>query len=257
MLLMVMVVAGIVAGTKIRAQFFPDVAIDRVSVTINWSGVAPREMDEAIVARIEPQLRSVEGVKSVTAVARQGVAQVSLEFQPGWDGTQGLADVKAALDEVRDLPADADPPIVRPSRWRDRVTDVLISGGVGVELLNRYAEDFRTQLYRNGVTLTEIDGVSAPEVRIDVRPPDLERHKLTMADITAAIKSETGTQPVGQIESTRARVRTATTPLTAEALAGISVRSLPDGGKITLRDVADVAEQGLDQQIASWSTGTS
>lgn len=255
LLLMVMIVAGIVAGTKIRAQFFPDVAIDRINVSINWSGVGPQEMDQAIIQRIEPQLRSVEGVKTVTAVARQGVAQVTLEFQPGWDGAQGLNDVKTALDEVRDLPADAEAPVVRPSRWRDRVTDVMITGGVGVDLLNRYAEEFRTELYRRGVTLTTIDGVSAPEVRVDVRPRDLERHKLTMTDVTEAIKSETGTQPVGQIESTRARVRTSTKPLTAEALSGIAVRSLPDGSKIRLRDVANVAEEGLDQQIALYHDG--
>ena len=255
LLLMVMIVAGIVAGTKIRAQFFPDVAVDKVNVTIAWSGVGPREMDEAIVSRIEPRLRTVEGVKAVTAVARQGTASVALEFEPGWDTAQAVADVKAALDEVRDLPADAEPAVVRPSRWRDRVTDVMISGGVGVDLLNRYAEEFRAQLYRRGVTLTSIDGVSAPEVRIDVRPRELERHKLTMADITAAIKSETGTQPVGQIESTRARVRTATTPLTAEALAGIAVRSNLDGSKIALRDVADVSEEGLDRKIALYHDG--
>jgi multidrug efflux pump subunit AcrB len=255
LLLLVMVVAGIVAGMRIRAQFFPDVAIDTVTVTIAWSGVGPKEMDEAIVARVEPRLRTVEGVKTVTAVARQGTAVVTVEFQPGWDSAQGLNDVKAALDEVHDLPVDAEAPIVRPRRWRDRVTDVMISGPVGVDVLNRYAEEFKAQLYKKGVTLAEIDGVSDPEVRIDVWPQDLERYKLTMADIVAAIKSETGTQPVGQIESTRARVRTTAKPLTAEALAAIAVRSLPDGTRIALRDVASVSEEGLDQKIALYHSG--
>lgn len=255
LLLLVMVVAGIVAATRIRAQFFPDVAIDKINVTIAWSGVGPKEMDAAIVSRIEPRLRTVEGVKTISTVARQGTATVSLEFQPGWDSAQGVIDVKAAFDEVRGLPADAETPVIRPSRWRDRVTDVLISGDVGIDILNRYAEEFRTKLYRHGVTLTNIDGVSAPEVRIDVRPRDLERHKLTLADITTAIRSETGTQPVGQIESTRARVRTSARPLTAGALSKIAVRSLPDGSKILLRDVATVSEEGLDQQIALYHGG--
>ena len=256
MLVLVMLIAGVVAGTRIRAQFFPDVAVDTVNVSIVWSGVGPDEMDEAIIARLEPRLRAVDGVKTVRSVARQGIATISLEFQPGWDNAQGLNDVKAAIDEVRDLPEDAETPVIRRSRWRDRVTDVIISGAVGVEILNRYAEEFRTRLYRQGVTLTFIDGVSAPEVRIDVRPRDLERHKLTLADITAAIRAETGTKPVGQIESTRARVRTAARPLTAEDLSTISVRSMPDGSRVTLRDVASVSEQGLDQQIALYLAGT-
>ncbi len=255
LLVLVIVIAGIVAATRIRAQFFPDVAIDTVTVTIAWSGVGPKEMDTAIVSRLEPHLRAVDGVKTVKAVARQGTAAISLEFQPGWDTAQGLNDVKAALDEVRDLPEDAETPVIRRSRWRDRVTDVMISGNVGIEALNRYAEEFRTRLYRRGVTLSAIDGVSAPEVRIDVRPRDLERYKLTLADITAAIRAETGTQPVGQIESTRARVRTSARPLTAEALSAISVRSMPDGSKIALRDVATVSEEGLDQKIGLYHGG--
>ena len=255
LLLMIMLIAGLFASTRIRAQFFPDVAIDTVRVSVAWSGAGPKEMDQAIIARIEPRLRAVEGVKTVRAVARQGSATVTLEFQPGWDTTQAVTDVKSALDEVRDLPADAEVPIIRPSRWRDRVTDVLISGPISAELLNRYAEEFQAKLFRKGVTLATIDGISAPEIRIDIRPRDLERYKLTLAEISAAIKSETGTQPVGQIESTGARVRTTSKDLTAEAISGITVRALPDGTKIALRDVATIIEEGLDRKIALFNEG--
>ena len=40
LLLMIMLVAGLFASTRIRAQFFPDVAIDTIRVSIAWSGAA-------------------------------------------------------------------------------------------------------------------------------------------------------------------------------------------------------------------------
>lgn len=255
LLLLMMLIAGLFAGTRIRAQFLPDITVDIINVTIVWSGAGPKEMDQAIVSRVEPRLRAVEGVKSVRAVSRQGRATLRLEFQPGMDTTQAAVDVKSALDEVRDLPADVEAPIIRPARWRDRVTDVMITGPVSAELLNRYAEQFQTLLFRKGVTLATIDGISAPELRIDVRAHDLQRYGITLDEIAAAIRSETATQPIGQIETTRARIRTTQTDLTAEAIAGLTVRALSDGTKVALRDVADITEEGLDRKVALFNEG--
>ncbi len=255
LLLMMMLVGGIAAATKLRAQFFPDVPVDTISVSVAWSGAAPSDMDQAIVSRIEPRLRVIDGVKTVTAVARQGTATITLEFQPGTDIAAAMDEAKMAIDEVRDLPADIEKPVLRPRRWRDRVTDVLISGDLGVDQLYRVAEDFKAALFAKGVTLTTIEGISAPEIRIDVRPHDLERFQVSLADISAAIKAETGTQPIGRIESTGARVRAQTRELTPEAIAAIPVRARADGSKILLADIADVAEEGLDRKIALYHDG--
>lgn len=251
LLLMVMIVAGFAAATRLRAQFFPDVPVNTITVSVAWSGAAPKDMDQAIASRIEPRLRVIDGVKTATAVSRQGAATITLEFQPGTDISVAMDDAKMAVDEIRDLPADIEKPVLRPGRWRDRVTDVLISGDLGIDQLYRIAEDFKTALFAKGVTLTSIDGISSPEVRINVRPRDLERFQVSLSDISAAIKAETGTQPIGRIESTGARVRAQTRDLTPEAISAIPVRARSDGSKILLADVADVIEEGLDRLARS------
>ncbi len=255
LLLVLMMVAGLAAVNRIRAQFFPDVPVERITVSVVWPGAGPKEMDEAVVARLEPQLRTIEGVEQVTAVARTGSASVSLEFQPTTDINQALDEVKATVDQVNGLPEDIENPTITPARWRDRVTDVLIAGDVDIESLKRVADVLRTELFRQGVTLAEIDGISPPEIRVDVRSADLQRFGLTLSDIATAIGTETGTKPVGEIERTGARVRVASKPVTAEALADISIRSQVDGSKILLRDVADVAEEGLDRELAFYQDG--
>lgn len=255
LLLMVMIVAGFAAATRLRAQFFPDVPVNTITVSVAWSGAAPKDMDQAIVSRIEPRLRVIDGVKTATAVSRQGAATITLEFQPGTDISVAMDDAKMAVDEIRDLPADIEKPVLRPGRWRDRVTDVLISGDLGIDQLYRIAEDFKTALFAKGVTLTSIDGISSPEVRINVRPRDLERFQVSLSDISAAIKAETGTQPIGRIESTGARVRAQTRDLTPEAISAIPVRARSDGSKILLADVADVIEEGLDRSSALYHDG--
>lgn len=255
LLLTLIVVCGVVAGLRIRAQFFPDIAIETATVSIVWRGVGPKEMDDAIVARVEPKLRAIEGVKTAKAVAREGAASFTLEFQPGWDMATAMDEVKAAVDEVRDLPEDAEEPVIKRKRWHDTVTDVVISGDVGIGLLERYAEQLKTRLFQLGITNTEIDGISDPEIRIDVRPEALERYGITLQTVANAIKSETGTQPVGEIHKGAARIRTAAQELTASAVGAVAVRSLPDGTKLRVADIANIIEEGLDREIAMYHQG--
>lgn len=142
LLLVIMIVLGFTASTQIRSQFFPDVIIDNVSVNVTWDGAGPEEIDDGIVALLEPVLLAVEGVESSTSNASEGRATISLDFVPDWDMARTADDVKVAVDSVTDLPEGIDEPIVRRGVWRDRVTDVVIAGPVPPEQLGRFADEF-------------------------------------------------------------------------------------------------------------------
>ena len=83
LLLVVMLALGLAAAPKMRAQFFPDVVIDNVSVSVSWEGAGAEDVDNAIVQVLEPALLSVEGVESSEATSSQGRARISLDFEPG------------------------------------------------------------------------------------------------------------------------------------------------------------------------------
>ena len=57
-----MLVLGVAASTQIRSQFFPDVVIDNVTVSMRWDGAGPEDVDDGIVALLEPALLGVEAV---------------------------------------------------------------------------------------------------------------------------------------------------------------------------------------------------
>lgn len=255
LLLLLMLVAGVIGGLKIRAQFFPDVVIDTLNVSISWSGTGPQEVDEAIVSRLEPKLRAIDGIETITAVAREGSASFKLEFLPSWNMDSALDDVRAAIDEFTELPEDADEPVIRRSRWRDRVTDVVISGPSDMVLLERYAEELKNKLFKVGVTTTNLVGISDPIVRIDVDPTALERHKITLETVSSAISAETGTQAIGDIDDGSARIRAQARKADVQTINTIAIRSLPDGTKLRVSDVATVQEEGLDRETALYHNG--
>lgn len=244
LLLVIMLVIGIGATTQIRSQFFPDVIVDSVTVNVRWDGAGPEDVDNAIVSLLEPALLAVEGVASSESTATEGRARIRLEFEPGWDMSRAADDVKVAVDAVTDLPEGSDEPTVRRGAWRDRVTDVVISGPVSPDQLGRFADEFTARLFREGVTRTTIRGVSAPEIVIDVPELSLIRNNITLRQIADAIGEEAEADPAGDVAGGSARVRTGVEKRSAEDVAEVVVRSNPDGSKLRVRDVGAITVRG-------------
>ena len=252
LLLVAMIVAGLAAATRIRAQFFPDVVVAEVNVTVAWPGAGPEDVDRAIVQLLEPALIGVDGVSRVTSRATEGSARISLEFEPGRDLNRAAEDVQGAVDGIRELPSDSEPAQVRRAAWRDQVTDVVITGPVGIDQLGRFADDFVTRLFAVGVTRTTIRGIADPLIRVEVPSVALIRHDVTLEEIARAIAAETGTNPAGEVSGGASRVRTGVERRTPEAISGIVLRSRPDGTSLTLGDVAEVRAEAADRGRAGY-----
>ena len=249
LLLVLLLVCGAVAAPNIRAQFFPDVIIDSVSVSASWDGAGADDVDSGIIQVLEPALLSVEGVESATSASREGRGSISLEFEPGWDMARAAADVQTAIDAITTLPEDVDDPVVRRGAWRDRVTDAVISGPVGTDQLGRFADEFVARLFAAGVTRTTIQGVASPETLIEVPSPKLIGYDISMAEIATAIAAEVDANPAGDVTGANARIRTGTAKRSAEALSNVLLRTNPDGSALTVGDVATVIERGSDRDV--------
>ena len=83
--MILMLVLGLSAASRIHSQFFPDVVINTVTVTVDWDGAGPEELDGSVVALMGPALAGVEGVTGTSAVSKEGSATITLTFEPGWD----------------------------------------------------------------------------------------------------------------------------------------------------------------------------
>ncbi|WP_299549992.1 efflux RND transporter permease subunit [uncultured Tateyamaria sp.] len=244
LLLLVMLVAGVASMPNMRAQFFPDVIVDNVRVNVTWDGAGAEDVDAGIVQVFEPVLLAVEGVESTSSQSREGSATITLEFEPNWDMGRAADDVQTAVDSVTTLPDEADEPTVRRGAWRDRVTDVVITGPVNPRQLGLFADEFIVRLFAEGITRTTIRGVAAPQVLVEVPSLSLIANEVTMSEIAQAINAEVDTDPAGDVSGANARVRTGTQKRTPEEIAGIVLRSNPDGSKLRVRDVATVTQLG-------------
>ncbi|MCI5039428.1 MAG: efflux RND transporter permease subunit, partial [Donghicola eburneus] len=82
LLLVILLASGLLAIPQMRAQFFPDVVVDDLDVSITWDGAGAEDVDGAIVQLLEPVLLAVEGVTDASSSSREGGATITLEFEP-------------------------------------------------------------------------------------------------------------------------------------------------------------------------------
>lgn len=247
LLLLVLLILGSAAIPKMRAQYFPDVIVENVTVSVTWEGAGPEDVDGAIVQALEPALLAVDGVEESTASSREGSASIVLDFEPGWDMARAADDVQSAVDAITTLPEDADDPSVRRGAWRDRVTDVVISGPLAADQLGLFADELVVRLFEVGVTRTTIRGLAAPQTLVEVPSASLITHDIAMSDIAAAIAAEVDADPAGDVSGANARVRTGREKRTPEEIEGIVLRTNLDGSVLTIGDVAQITREGVDR----------
>ncbi|SDW19747.1 efflux RND transporter permease subunit [Roseicitreum antarcticum] len=250
LLLVLMLAAGIVAIPNMRAQFFPDVVVDSITTTVSWPGAGAGDVDAGIVQVLVPALSAVEGVTETSARASEGRATISLEFESGWDMGRAATDVQDAMDTAGTLPEGAEDPRIRRSNWGERVTNVVITGPVSVDQLALFADEFTARLYAEGVTRTSVEGVAAPEIRVEVPSRNLVQYDVSMAEIAQVIGAGTFADPTGDLASGTARIRTGTDRRGVADIAALALRSNPDGSSLTVGDVASVSAGAVDRDRA-------
>ncbi len=249
LLLVLMLAAGFVTIPKMRAQFFPDVIVDSVGVSVAWPGAGAEDVDAAIIQTLEPALLGIEGVTASFATSIEGRGSVSLEFEPGQDIDRAAEDIQTTLDAISTFPEDAGDPVVRRGAWSDRVADVIVSGPVSVDQLGRFADEFVGRLFDAGVTRTTIRGVAAPSTVIEVPSLSLIRHDIALSDISTAIGREVRADPAGDVAGTQ-RIRTGTARRSAEEIADIVLRQNADGSTLTVGDLATIRIEAIDRNTA-------
>jgi hydrophobic/amphiphilic exporter-1 (mainly G- bacteria), HAE1 family len=205
MVSLVLVLFGVISFFRLGVDQFPKIEFPFVSVTTVMPGADPDIVDKNITDVIEEEVNQVPGVKSITSSSSLGASVVNVEFELEKNVDIAYQEVKAKVDgALRQLPDDAEPPIVRkqeagagPVMW------MSLTGNRTLQDLNRYAEEtIKPRLETiSGVGEIIVGGRRERTVRIWISPERLRAYNIAPSDISAAIGSEHLQQPAGFINS--------------------------------------------------------
>ncbi|MFO7839121.1 MAG: efflux RND transporter permease subunit, partial [Desulfosalsimonadaceae bacterium] len=198
---------GVFGYTKMPLREFPDVDFPIVNVSVVLPGADPEVIETEIIEPLEEEINTIEGIKEITATAREEVGIVTVEFELYRDIDFAAQDVRDRVTRARpDMADDIEEPIIRKvdpdaqavmwialrgdKRWSPvRMTD--------------YADTvLKDQLERlPGVGQVQVGGERMYAVRIKLDPDRLAAHHLTVQDVIAKVQAENVDIPSGRIES--------------------------------------------------------
>lgn len=258
-LMMVLILAGGLIGlTSVDVRMFPKTELRTVTVTVVYPGAAPEEVERSLVLPIEEAVQGLEGIKELRSEAEEGFATVFIEAERYYPVDKLKENVKTRVDAIQTFPGEAERPTVDELVFAEEIIRVAIEADTDPLSLRAVAAQVRDELLRlPGISRVRIDGLPSLEIAIEVREETLRRYGLTFEEVAEAVRRSSEDIPGGSLKTRAAEIllRIKQQAFTGEEFERIVLRSLPDGTRITLGDVATVSDGFVDEKSVSLFDG--
>ncbi len=245
LLMLGILAAGFISYQTLIQEVFPEINLDIIEIRAEYPGASPEEVEEAIVMRIEEQIASVEGIKTITSRAAENFGIVNAELKLNEDVSEVLDRIKAEVDRIVTFPEQVERPTIQELTSRQQVIQLAIHGDVPErslkELANRIEDDLSNL---PELSFVSVSGARNYEVAIEVSEPKLRSYGLSLAQVASAVRLGSLDLPGGSVETSKEEIliRTKGQNYDAKDFGDIILRAEPNGAVVRVRDVAEVRD---------------
>ena len=244
--------AGLVSLPGLERESWPTLAFNHIEVAIAYPGATPEEVEESIIAKVEEQVSSLDGVRAVKSTAAPGIASVRIEVRSGTDIPQAIDEVESAVSRIQSFPVGARRPEVTEMTSRQSIVRLVVYGDIPERSLKELAYQIEDELASlPAVSLVETSGVRDYEISIEVALNRLRALGLTLDDIAAAVRRSSLDLSAGRIDTAdeQVRIRSLGQRYVQRDFEDIVVLSRSDGTVVRLGDIADVRDDFRDVDL--------
>ncbi|MCY3770384.1 MAG: efflux RND transporter permease subunit [Gammaproteobacteria bacterium] len=252
LLMAMMLLAGVWGVTQLNTQFFPTFAIEYAQVQVAWSGTSAEDVEDLITLPLEQSLRDLDHVKKMTSTSTTGLSSISLEFLPGTDMGLAVSQVEQQVDQVHNLPAGIERPVVTKATLYENVASLLITGPTDIGQLRNLTNRFEAELLDRGISKVEINGLPKEQLAIEIPAVRLRELDLSLDEIGQRISSWSRNSPVGVIgrDESSHQLRFHERREDVLSFASVPVIAEQPGRLVTLGDIAEISRKPQDGQVS-------
>ncbi len=203
-LLAMILITGFIAFIEIPKEFEPDIPVPTIYVNLVYRGISPEDGERLLVRPMERELRSVEGVKEIKGQSFPNAANVTLEFEAGFDVDKALQDVRAAVDIAKaELPAGAEEPTVHEVNMSLLpILAVSLSGDVPERTLFTIAKRLKDKIKEvPSVLEADIAGDREEQMEVIIDPALLKSYGINANDFTNFLKRNNTVIAAGELDT--------------------------------------------------------
>ncbi len=255
---------GMLAITVLPVSQYPTIAPPSIVITANYPGATAQVLDDAVTSVIEQEMNGADGLQYVESSSEaSGSVTITVTFQPGTNPELAAVDVQNRIKRIESrLPAAVTQQGVQVNKARSNILMFVgltsTDGRLDPTGLGDYmARNVVNEIKRiPGVGQAQLFGTERA-MRIWVDPAKLVGLKLTMADVSAAIRAQNAqvtSGTLGDLPSPASQTISApivvTGQLTSTTEFGqIVLRAQPNGALVRLKDVARIEMGGASFSI--------
>lgn len=245
--------AGILTYNALPKESFPEVVFPQIYVATIYPGAAPADIENLITKEIEKEVKSISGVKKVVSNSVQDFSNIIIDFEPDVPIDDAKQEVKDAVDRAkRNLPTDLDedPQVIEIDISEIPIMNVNLSGDYDLQTLKDYAEQMQDRIEGvSQIRRVDIVGALDREIQINVDMFKAASAGVSLDDISGAIAYENVIVSGGQlsVDGMKRSLSVNGEFTSADQIANVVVGSIK-GGKVYLKDVADVVDSHKEQE---------
>ena len=204
---LVILLFGIIGWNFLGVREYPSVDPPKITISTSYVGANADVIETQITEPLEESINGIAGIKTLTSVSRDGRSTITVEFDLSQDLDNAANDVRDKVSKaIRDLPEDAEPPIVSKA---DADASPIIFLNIQsdqrdlLELTEIAERDFKERLQTiPGVSEIRIWGEKRYSMRLWLDPAKMAALKITPLEVRNALLSQNIELPTGRIEGT-------------------------------------------------------
>ena len=243
-LMVFMIAAGVMSYLAVPKEANPDIDVPIYYVSISQQGVSPNDAERLLVRPMETELRGIDGLKELTAIASEGHAGIVLEFNIESDADQVLADIRDKVDQAKaELPAEADEPTITETNFALQPTIIVtLSGDVPERTLTSLARRLKDEIEAiSSVREASLAGDREELLEVELDLMKLESYDISQEELLNALTQNNQLVAAGFIDDGNGRFNVKVPGLVESAQDVFSIPIRQSGeGVVMLGDVAQV-----------------
>lgn len=254
-LAIIVMLAGAISVLTLPIAQYPAIAPPAIAITANYPGASAKTLEDTVTQIIEQKMKGLDRLSYMASTSESsGSVTITLTFENGTNPDTAQVQVQNKLSLATPLlPSEVQQQGITVTKSATNFLNVLAftseDGSMsGSDLSDYVAANIQDAISRvEGVGDTTLFG-SQYAMRIWLDPNKLNSYSLTPLDVKNAIQAQNvqvssgqlGGLPAAENQQINATITAQTRLRTADQFQNIVLRTLSDGARVKLRDVARI-----------------
>ncbi len=248
-LMAVIIMLGVFALIRLPREFLPNINFNMAIIITTHPGVSSEEIEKLITIKMEDAVEDVDKIDFIFSRSSEGRSVLFLSFEDMSDNDFKfiLQDLRSAVDNVNDLPDEADDPQVIQMSTGEMVSVVFVtlSGNLPERELKRIADEMKDRFFEiHNIAKVDVEGIREREIWVEVNPERMYSYGFSLDRVANALNATNINVPAGTIDINRSEyiVRTMGEYAKPDDLSKVIIQTDPSGHHVKVGSIAKIKD---------------